>query len=111
MLRREQVDHRFLSQIICASFVRRSDAQCSHLGYNLGRALVWHVSCFGAWIEVASPCHGVSVGVGEFTWTTMEERKARVIFLLLAAQLWLSSAQVLRIGKRNSCLRTRWGDK
>lgn len=39
--------------------------------------------------------------------STMEERKRLFFFwlLLLAAQLSLSSAQVLRIGKRNSCLR------
>ena len=36
----------------------------------------------------------------------MGERTALLCFLILATQLRLGSAQVLRIGERNSCLRT-----
>lgn len=36
----------------------------------------------------------------------MGERTALLFFLILATQLRLGAAQVLRIGERNSCLRT-----
>lgn len=56
-------------------------------------------------VEAVPLCHGVSVR-GEFAWSTMEGRKGLFLCLLVAAQLCVSSTQVLRIGKRNSCLRT-----
>lgn len=84
--------------------VRRSNAE-SNWGYNLGCALAWHVRCFSATVEAVSSCHGASVR-GEFAWSTMGERKTIFFFLFVATQLCLSSTQVLRIGKRNSCLRT-----
>lgn len=94
----------FLSPLV--SFGASNSAwQGSRREYNLRRALAWRVRCFTAWIELVSSCHGASIG-GEFTWSTMEQRKTLFFFLLLAAQLCLSSTQVLRIGKRNSCLRT-----
>lgn len=89
---------------LLAYLVRRSNAE-SNWGYNLGCALAWHVRCFSASVEAVSSCHGASVR-GEFAWSTMGERKTIFFFLFLATQLRLSSTQVLRIGKRNSCLRT-----
>lgn len=74
-------------------------------GWNLGCAQPWHVRCFSASIEALSFCHGASFR-GETAWSTMEENKTVLFSLLLATQFCLSSAQVLRIGKRNSCLRT-----
>lgn len=85
---------------------RRGDAECtgSNLEYNLCSALAWRVGCFTDWIKAVSFCHGVNTR-GEFAWRTMEDTKRLSFHLLLAAQLCLSSTQVLRIGKRNSWLR------
>lgn len=87
-----------------AVFAQRGDAE-SRGGWNLGCALARHGRCLRASIEAAPFCHGASVR-GEFARSTMGERKTVFLLLLLAAQLRLSSTQVLRIGKRNSCLRT-----
>lgn len=65
--------------------------------------------CLRASAAAGPFCHGASVR-GEFARSTMGGRRTvslppLLALLLLAAQLRLSSTQVLRIGKRNSCLR------
>lgn len=52
--------------------------------------------------DAVPPCHGAE----EPAWSTMEDRQRLLLQLLLTAQLSLCSSQVLRIGERNSCLRT-----
>lgn len=68
-------------------------------------ALAWHVGGVPARIEAVSDCRDLSAA-SKFSWKTMEQRKRLFSYIFLAAELCLSSTQVLRIGECNSCLRT-----
>lgn len=79
-------------------------------GNKTCRASPWPIRGVLGWTETLLVCHGPKTP-REFAWKTMEHRKRLFCYIVIAAELCLASAQVLRIGKRNTCLRTGQNQK